>query len=378
MKTLLSLSISFALTLAGSHTLCAKSASSLYFKNAQTGSLKLGSITSLSFGPNGLLLVADSRNASIVGIDTGDTGPLQKLNKPVPKLDELVGAKMGAPGKNVRFVDLAVNPASGKIYLGVLRQPGNVAGILTVDAKGNIEPLATDKLNWVRVPMPAKEGAKVRNISDVAFAKDRILATGQSNEEFTSRIFVFPLPLTHDQSGTTYSAETYHVSHRRWETKAPIQSFVPLEDNGKHFVVGAFACTPIAKFPLDDIRSGANIRGTSVVELGSGNRPLDMFTYDSGGKKWVVTNTQRFHKNLFGSSKYWGLRLDLDYLLENDPSKINEKAARRNVKEKTGPVGFEIIDALFGAVQVDKLTDKEMVVLRENGEHFDLVVAKLP
>ena len=40
-----------------------------------------------------------------------------------------------------------------------------------------------------------------------------------------------------------YSAETYHVAHGKWETKAPITSFVPLEENGKHYVVGSFACT---------------------------------------------------------------------------------------------------------------------------------------
>ncbi|MCH8829883.1 MAG: hypothetical protein IID45_09930, partial [Planctomycetes bacterium] len=43
----------------------------------------------------------------------------------------------------------------------------------------------------------------------------------------------------------------------------------------------------------------------------AGNRPLDMFTYEKDGKRWVVTNTLRFHKNLFGPSKYWGVRLDM-------------------------------------------------------------------
>lgn len=356
----------------------ANSAAAKHFKNPQTSGLKLSSIGALNFGPDGLLLIAEPRAAAIIAVDTGDTGPLRKLAKPLEKVDELLGARLGVPAKNVKIIDMAVNPASGRIYFALLRQPGNTPVILTVGPDGAIDPLKLDELSHVQVPFPQKDGVKIGNISDVAFAKDRILAAGQSNEEFSSKIFVFPLPLTHQQSGQVFSAETYHVSHRKWETRAPIRSFIPLEDGGKHYVVGAFACTPIAKFPLDDIQSGANIQGTSVVELGSGNRPLDMFTYESGGKKWVVTNTQRFHANLFGPSKYWGLRLTVDFLTENDASKINEKAARRNVKEKSGPAGMEIVDGLFGAVEVDKLSDRDMVVLRENGEHFNLEVAPLP
>ncbi len=44
----------------------------------------------------------------------------------------------------------------------------------------------------------------------------------------------------------------------------------------------------------------------------------------------------------------------------------------------SGPVGIEILDVLFGAVQVDKLSDSEMVVLRENGDRLDLELAALP
>ena len=35
----------------------------------------------------------------------------------------------------------------------------------------------------------------------------------------------------------------------------------------------------MAKFRVDDIESGAKVKGVSMVELGSGNRPLDLFDY---------------------------------------------------------------------------------------------------
>lgn len=380
MKTLRSITIALlALTLVAHNAHAAgKSAAEQFFKEAQKSGLVLGSASSLAFGPDGLLLVAEPRTASILAIDTGDTGPLKRLANRVNNVPALVAATLNTPVASVQIVDMAVNPASGKVYFSIVHGTAKSAAIVVIDAEGKASAFDTAKLAHVRVPLPAKETGSIRNISDLAFAGDRVLVTGQSNEEFSSKIFTLPLPLAHQQSGKVISAETFHIAHGKWETKAPIQSFFPLVEGGKHYVVGAFACTPIAKFPVDEIATGQNVRGTSVVELGSGNRPIDLFTYQRDGKRWVVANTLRFQKNLFGPSKYWGVRVSLDYVLRSDAAQVNEKAARRNTATKSGPDGIEILDALFGAVQVDKLSDTEMVVLRENGDRLDLELAALP
>ncbi|HBL41762.1 MAG TPA: hypothetical protein DDZ90_00030 [Planctomycetaceae bacterium] len=65
----------------------------------------------------------------------------------------------------------------------------------------------------------------------------------------------------------------------------------------------------------------------------------------------------------------------MDYL---DAEDINEEAARRDVKQKTGPDGIEIVDQLSGAVHIDKLQKKEIVVLRDNDGHRDLEITELP
>lgn len=352
-------------------------AAAAYLKNVQTGNPGFQSIGRMSFGPSGLLLVADPKAASVVAIDSGDRGPVVKLKKRVDNVKELVASSMGAKPEEVEIVDMAVNPRSGKIYLAVHRQADSQFAILTIDANGRLGPFDLDTVSYVRVTLPGGENSKVRNITDVEFAKDRVLVAGQSNEEFASKIYSLPVPLTHDSSADIFSAETYHVSHRRWETKAPIQSFVPHEEGGKHYVVGSFSCTPIAKFPLDDLSSGAKVKGTSIVELGSGNRPLDMFTYERDGQRWLVTNTYRFHykKSLFGPSKWWGVRVNMDYVSAKD---VNEAAVTRDVTKKTGPEGIEIVDALFGAVEVDKLNDREMIVLRDHEGALGLEVAPLP
>ncbi len=342
-------------------------AHALLLEAPQSGGLKIQSISSLSFGDAGLLLVADPSAQSVIAIETKDTGPVAKLGAPVADITAVIAGGLGTTADNITIKDMAVNPASGKVYLAVQRRPDNATLILVVDAAGKVAPLDSSSLAWVAVTLPGGTSSKVTNITDVAFDGDRVFATGTCNEEFASRIFTIPVPIKHGATASVFSAETYHVAHRKWETKAPIQSFIPYHAKDAEYVVGAFACTPVAKFRVDDIESGAKVKGVSMVELGSGNRPLDLFAYtDKTGKEWVVVHTQRFKDNLFGPSKYWGTRVSMDYINRAD-DKTNEQATWRDVKSKTGPEGIEIVEALFAAVQVDKLDNESAIVLREAG-----------
>lgn len=347
-------------------------------KNPQTGGIQFKSISALSFGPEGLLLVAEPSTGSVIGIQTGDVGPAAKPKSKIDDIGSVIAAGLGTTADNITVRDLAVNPASGRIYLAVNRKPDNAAAIITIDSNGKASALDCSQLPWAKATLPGGTATKVTNVTDVAFAGDRVVAAGSCNEEFASKIFSIPMPIEHGATASVFSAETYHVSHRKWETRAPISSFVCDQQEGKPVVVGAFACTPIAKFPIDDLQSGAQVKGISMIELGSGNRPLDMFTYTKDGKRWLVTHTQRFHKPLFGPSEFWGARLDMALLQPNAAEKTNENAIRRNVKENKDANGIEIVDALFGAVQADKLSDTEAVVLKNNAGALSLEVVALP
>lgn len=349
-----------------------------YLKNPQTGGLKITSISSLSFGPSGLLLVAEPGTGSVVGIETGDAGPMKKPKQKIEDIGSVVASGLGTTPDNITIRDMAVNPASGRVYLAVSRKPDNATAIITIDADGKAAAMDTAAMKWSRVSLPGGTATKVTNVTDVACAGDRVVAAGSCNEEFASKIFSIPMPMENGGTASIFSAETYHVAHRKWETRAPISSFVCDVEDGKTNVVGAFACTPIAKFPIGDLKSGAQVKGVSMVELGSGNRPLDMFTYTKGGKHWLVTHTQRFHQPLFGPSNLWAARVDMDLLKPDAPEKTNENAIRRDVKQTKGPQGIEIVDALFGATQVDKLSDQEAVILKDNGGMLSMEVVALP
>jgi len=364
-------------------------------KNVQTKGLKFSRIGRMSFAKAGLLLIADRGNGSIVAIDTGDLGPARPLKKRIDGVDKLVGGALGTNAAGIQIVDMAVNRQSGRIYLSVIRKQDGISALLTIDSTGKVAAVDLAKARHVRITLPGDGQAKVSNVTGVKLAGSRVLAAGQSGREFASKIYSIPLPLEHGNSAAVYSTETYHVAHGRWETRAPIQSFIPVQEKGKTFIVGSFNCTPIAKFPIDGLKTGAKIKGTSIVELGSGNRPIDMFIYKKSGKDWLVTNTDRFHhrnpKRRFGPSQYWGCRVDMKYL---GAKETNEQAARRVVKylgdkdtdpksarkfaRQKGPEGVEVIDILFGVKHIDQFDNDKVVVLRDNKGQLDLEPAVLP
>jgi len=359
----------------GSQTDLAAETSKPILADVQTGTIKR--IGRMSFAPNGVLLIADIGSGAVVAIETDDTGPVKKLKSRVNDVDKKIATALGVSTADLSIADMAVNPESGMIYVSAIRKTDNTSAIITFDANGKLTILDLTAIRFVRVPLPVGEGSQIRNISGVEYTDGRVLAAGQSNEEFSSKIFSLPLPLTHGKSGDAFSTETYHVAHGKWETRAPIQSFIPYREGGEDYVVGSFACTPIAKFKVTDIAKDSKIKGTSVVELGSGNRPIDMFTYEKDGKQWLITNTDRFHheKRPLGPSQYWGVRVDMSYLTA---SKVNADAARRDVSKQTGPAGIEVVEALFYVRHVAKLNNREMVVLRDNKGAMDLEVKELP
>src|SRR5262245_22283078 len=94
----------------------------------KTGTPDLKSASQLAFGPDGVLFIGDTQGAAIFAIDTGDRGPRNGASEVnVEKLNEKVAALLGTDPKQVAINDVAVNPASGQIYLAVTRGQGSEA-----------------------------------------------------------------------------------------------------------------------------------------------------------------------------------------------------------------------------------------------------------
>jgi hypothetical protein len=125
--------------------------------------------------------------------------------------------------------------------------------------------------------------------------------------------------------------EIFHAAHGRDEDYAAVRAFVPFTIGGEPHLLAGFTCTPLVKYPLADLQPGAKVKGTSVIELGNGNTPRDMFVYEKNGKQYILMNTfrmERMHKaNPVGPSQYWAAKVDAGILTETE--KVNEKAIRR-------------------------------------------------
>jgi hypothetical protein len=344
-----------------------------------TGTPSIGRIDVLSFAPGGVLLIGDGSKQQIIAVETGSSGRKDDSMADIKGFTGKIAGRLGVSAKDVEIIDLVVNPDSGKLFVAVRKQDDKSYLILRVAADGSIGHFQLKDVRHARVPLPNGDKALVSKITDLAWAGNRLVASARCSEVFASKIFATDGALVHNQTGQLFSAETYHVAHRKWETKAPMSVLIPYEEDDKHYIVGAFSCTPVVKYPIDDLKPGAKIKGISMIELGSGNRPLDMFAYKQGAKASVLANTFRFHhaKRPFGPSPYWAVRFDQNVLAAND--KVNEKATRRPTGKQAALDTMEMVDAFHGVVQMDRLNDQTAIALRvAAGKEFDLVKISLP
>ena len=108
----------------------------------------------------------------------------------------------------------------------------------------------------------------------------RLYVAGLSNEEFSSKLRSVPYPFAAVDNGT--SVEIFHGSHGQLETRSPVYAFVPYQIERTPYLIAGYLCTPLVKFPVASLKPGSKVRGTTIAELGAGNRPIDMILYKQG------------------------------------------------------------------------------------------------
>src|SRR5262245_29127049 len=325
------------------------------------GPVALKSAGPSAFGPNGILFIADTKAAAIVAIDTTDTKAAAdgKLLK-VDGINQKIAALLGTAADQIQINDMVVNPTSRNAYLAVARGRGPDASavILRVKVDGQLELFALDKVKSSRgelpdAPVEALSGQNVRqsnprqeSITDIAFLEDRLLIAGLSNEEFSSTLRAIPFPFKTVAKGT--SVEIYHGAHGKFETRAPVRTFVPFKVGNEPSLLAAYTCTPLVQFPLKELQPGAKIKGKTVAELGNRNRPIDMIVYQKDGK---------------------------DYLLLANNNRGIMKISTDNIENADGivtpvPDGqkkglpYETIEKWSGVAQLDRFDQSHALVLR--------------
>jgi hypothetical protein len=280
------------------------------------GKAELKSAGALAFGPDGVLFVGDSIGGAVVALDTADRTPVRTASINVEGLDQKIAALVGVTPDQIMVNDVAVNPISKNVYVSASRGRGPDAMplVVRVEPSGKVMPLSLDNVGHASVSLtdaPASDPAARQNprtttITDMAFVNGSVLVAGMSNEEWSSALRSIPYPFNSAAKGT--QLQIWHASHGRYETQAPVRTFVPYTMAGKQYVLAAYTCTPLVKIPMSDLKPGAQVKGVTIADLGAGNQPLDMVPYKKDGHEYIlIANTSfgvvKLHADTLGTDK---------------------------------------------------------------------------
>ena len=326
------------------------------------------SIGPLAFGPDGTLFAADNRAATIYALDLSAQASGAKAGAAdVPGIDQKIAATLGTEAGTVTVTDLAVHPKTRNAYIAVMRGAGADAkpALLRVDGDGAVQAIALDTVTFTSVALsnaPAsaegRRNPRSDSVTDMSFVSGKLIVAGLSNEEFASKLRSFAYPFAAADPGT--SVEIFHGNHGQLETRAPVYTFIPYSIDGKPYVIASYTCTPLVKFPVDSLK-GSKVVGTTIAELGAGNRPLDMILYKKDGKEYLLLSN-----NSRGVMKI--------------PTADFGTAAgiTAKVTTETGGIAYEKITAMQGVEQMDLLDAQRSIVLSRAGTGLNLSAVALP
>jgi hypothetical protein len=331
------------------------------------GKAELKSAGQLAFGPDGILFVGDSMGGAIVAIDTGDNKPARTAGKiDIQGINQKIAALLGAAPDQILVNDVVVNPLSKKAYISVSRGrgPDAIPVILRADSAGKITEVSLDNVKHSMVSLPdapeSKEGRtnpRLETITHMAFVNGSVIVAGLSNEEFSSSLRSIPFPF--QQAGKGASIEIYHGSHGRFETNAPVRTFVAYNLKNQPHILAAYTCTPLVSIPVSELKAGAKVKGTTIAELGNRNRPLDMIVYKKDGRDYI----------LMANSSRGVMKMPAEGIDGFQPVLAHT--------EKHG-VAYETIADLKGVQQLDKLDDANALMLIDTAGSLDLRTVALP
>ena len=337
------------------------------------GTPDVQSMGALAFGPDNLLFVGDSKGAAVFALDVNDTmeaADQEPLN--LRDVDKKIAALLGTTPDAVTIHDMAVHPVSQRVYLSLTRGQGDAAMpvLLRIAKDGTMEEVSLDGVYFSKGTLtnaPAadakdRRGRSLRTntITDLAYADDQVYVAGLSNEEFASNFRRLAFPFNDHMDAT--SLEIFHVAHGRYETHAPVRTFMPFDIDGEPQILAAYTCTPLVAFPVGQLEDGAHVKGKTVAELGFGNTPLDIISFERDGKtRILIANTNRTVMMIDAAALSGA---------ESLAQPLDEGAMTDGVDYLSLP--------LTGVLQMALLNDEHLLVLQRQSQDGSLRLRSLP
>jgi hypothetical protein len=343
----------------------------LLTKDFIRGKAALNSISVMSFGPEGILFIGDSKSGKVFALDLEDrAAPAERKPFAMEDVEGRLAAMLGTDPQGVVIHDLAVNPLSQNIYLAVSRTNGKELGfwktpndlayagiLLKIDPAGEITEVSMDDIRHsvAEVPNVVSEGQqnwrksdhRTEAITDIAYHNGKLYVTGLSNEEFASTLRVLNFPFK--DKATTTTIEVYHVAHGKSETEAPIRTLIPYDLEGKSYLLATYTCTPFVSIPISEVKDGAHVVSKTLGEFGFGNMPIDIITYKQKDKEYILmSNTSKA-------------------LIKIDPMDIPKirEGLTEPLKDGEYAVGLHhSVLSRVGITQIDNLNDSHILALQ--------------
>lgn len=279
------------------------------------GEVHLSSISVLSFGPEGILFLGDSKSGMVYAMDLEDrTPPAKREALMLRDIEPKLAALLGTDPNGVIIHDLAVNPLSQQVYLAVSRADAAQVGfwrlpndvtyatiLLRVDTEGNLHEVPLNDIRHSSANVPAlidegkenwrKSDQRTDAITDIAYADGKLYVAGLSNEAFASTLRVLNFPFDKKGKAEVTTVEVYHVAHGKSETEAPIRTLLPYTINGTPYILASYTCTPFVSIPVAEIKGGKHVKSKTLAELGAGNMPIDIIAYQRKGKDFILMSS---------------------------------------------------------------------------------------
>lgn len=338
----------------------------------ERGTPDIRSAGPLAFAPDGILLIGDTKGAAVFAVATDDkSGNAADAEVNIDDLGEKIGGQLGISPRELTINDMAVNPASGNVYLSVAAE-GSGPAVVKITTDGRISQFSLKNVPFAKAALPdapkdevVQRGRRRQNlrddaITDLAFVDGQVLVSGLSASQSPASVRSIPFPFSDQRNAA--SLEIYHGAHGRVEDDAPVRTFVPFTIDGQPNLLAGFQCTPLVKFPLNEVASSSKVEGTTVAELGNRNRPLDMIVYEKDGKSYL----------LISNSARGVMKVSTENI-----------ASQEGIKEKvegggTAGLEHETIGELENVEQLDRLNEEQALVLTRNGQTLTLQTVGLP
>jgi len=327
------------------------------------GTPEVKSINAMTFGPEGILMIGDSKSATVFAVETDDVAINDASDASMEGVDQKLAEALGTTVDNISIQDMAIHPLSKRVYISVHNGDGTPALLRINGDKLEAVSLTNVRYSQAAIDNPVDDkvddrgrSQRVWAISDINYSNDKVMVTGLSNQEFSStfRSIPFPYGKKQDQS----SIEIWHAAHGKFETYSPIKTFTTALINGKEHLIASYTCTPLVLFPIDELAPGKHVKGRTVAELGSSNSPLDMVVMENKGKKFL----------LMANSNRAVMKIAIDDI-DSFEGQLTDPVPGRYATEGVDFVNLPVTNV----IQLDKMDESRFVVLqRKTNGSLDL------